>query len=58
MLNKELEHSLNRAFLEAREKRHEFITVEHILLMLECVRPMEPGARNIGTPGDNLVTPW
>ena len=34
MLNKELEQSLNRAFLEAREKRHEFITVEHILLML------------------------
>lgn len=34
MLNKELEHSLNQAFLEAREKRHEFITVEHILLML------------------------
>lgn len=34
MLNKELEQSLNRAFLDAREKRHEFITVEHILLML------------------------
>lgn len=34
MLNKELEQSLNQAFLEAREKRHEFITVEHILLML------------------------
>ncbi len=34
MLNKELELSLNQAFLEAREKRHEFITVEHILLML------------------------
>lgn len=34
MLNKELELSLNQAFLEAKEKRHEFITVEHILLML------------------------
>lgn len=34
MLNKELEHSLNKAFLDAKEKRHEFITVEHILLML------------------------
>ena len=34
MLNNELEQSLNRAFLQAREKRHEFITVEHILLML------------------------
>ncbi len=34
MLNKELEHSLNRAFHEANEKRHEFITVEHLLLIL------------------------
>ncbi len=34
MLNKELEQSLNRAFQEASEKRHEFITVEHLLLML------------------------
>src|SRR5210317_1311414 len=34
MLNKELEHSLNKAFHEANEKRHEFITVEHLLLML------------------------
>ncbi len=34
MLNKELEQSLNRAFHEANEKRHEFITVEHLLLML------------------------
>jgi len=34
MLNKELELSLNKAFHDASEKRHEFITVEHILLML------------------------
>jgi len=34
MLNKELEHSLNKAFHDANEKRHEFITVEHLLLML------------------------
>jgi ATP-dependent Clp protease ATP-binding subunit ClpA len=34
MLNKELELSLNKAFHNASEKRHEFITVEHILLML------------------------
>jgi ATP-dependent Clp protease ATP-binding subunit ClpA len=34
MLNKELELSLNRAFHDANEKRHEFITVEHLLLML------------------------
>ncbi|MFA9420450.1 MAG: ATP-dependent Clp protease ATP-binding subunit ClpA [Gammaproteobacteria bacterium] len=34
MLNKELEHSLNKAFHDANEKRHEFITVEHLLMML------------------------
>jgi ATP-dependent Clp protease ATP-binding subunit ClpA len=34
MLNKELELSLNKAFHEANEKRHEFITVEHLLMML------------------------
>ncbi len=34
MLSKELEFTLNRAFSEAREKRHEFMTVEHLLLAL------------------------
>lgn len=34
MLNKELEATLNLAFKEAREKRHEFMTVEHLLLAL------------------------
>ncbi|RMG29677.1 MAG: ATP-dependent Clp protease ATP-binding subunit ClpA [Gammaproteobacteria bacterium] len=34
MLSKELEQSLNQAFREAREKRHEFMTVEHLLLAL------------------------
>lgn len=34
MLNKELEFTLNVAFKEAREKRHEFMTVEHLLLAL------------------------
>lgn len=34
MLNKELEASLNDAFREARSKRHEFMTVEHLLLAL------------------------
>ena len=34
MLSKELETSLNEAFKTAREKRHEFITVEHLLLAL------------------------
>ncbi|CAK2066412.1 ATP-dependent Clp protease ATP-binding subunit ClpA [Vibrio crassostreae] len=34
MLNKELETSLNGAFARARNKRHEFMTVEHLLLAL------------------------
>ncbi|MGI9302271.1 MAG: ATP-dependent Clp protease ATP-binding subunit ClpA [Gammaproteobacteria bacterium] len=34
MLNKELEFTLNMAFKAAREKRHEFMTVEHLLLAL------------------------
>lgn len=34
MLNKELEFTLNLAFKEAKEKRHEFMTVEHLLLSL------------------------
>jgi ATP-dependent Clp protease ATP-binding subunit ClpA len=34
MLSSELEYCLNEAFQGAREKRHEFITVEHLLLAL------------------------
>lgn len=34
MLDKELEHTLNDAFQQAREQRHEFMTVEHLLLAL------------------------
>lgn len=34
MLSKELEFTLNLAFKEARSKRHEFMTVEHLLLSL------------------------
>jgi len=34
MLSQELEFSLNSAFQNAREKRHEFITVEHLLAAL------------------------
>ena len=34
MLSKELEFCLNTAFKEARSKRHEFMTVEHLLLAL------------------------
>ena len=34
MLSRELEVTLNLAFKNAREKRHEFMTVEHLLLAL------------------------
>ena len=34
MLNKDLEQTLNTAFRKARSKRHEFMTVEHLLLSL------------------------
>ena len=34
MLSKELEVTLNRAFRSAQDKRHEFMTVEHLLLAL------------------------
>jgi ATP-dependent Clp protease ATP-binding subunit ClpA len=34
MLSKDLELTLNDAFKHAREKRHEFMTVEHLLLAL------------------------
>jgi ATP-dependent Clp protease ATP-binding subunit ClpA len=34
MLSKDLEHTLNDAFRGARAKRHEFMTVEHLLLAL------------------------
>ena len=34
MLSKELELTLNHAFRSAFEKRHEFISVEHLLLAM------------------------
>ena len=34
MLSSELEYCLNEAFREAREARHEFLTVEHLLYSL------------------------
>mgnify|MGYP001405844787 CR=1 FL=1 len=34
MLSKELEFTLNQAFKQAKQKKHEFMTVEHLLLAL------------------------
>jgi ATP-dependent Clp protease ATP-binding subunit ClpA len=42
MIAQELEVTLHMAFMEARQKRHEFITVEHLLLaMLDNVAAVE-----------------
>ena len=42
MIAQELEVSLHMAFMEAREKKHEFITVEHLLLaMLDNASALE-----------------
>ena len=34
MLSTEVEYAINRMFRDAREKRHEFVTVEHLLLAM------------------------
>ena len=59
MLSHELEVSLNLAFKEAREQRHEFMTVEHLLLAL-IDNPAGSGAlracgANLETLRDELV---
>ena len=51
MIAQELEVSLHMAFVEARQKRHEFITVEHLLLALldnpSAAEVLRPAASNI-----------
>ena len=43
MLSSELEICLNEAFQSAREARHEFMTVEHLLLaIIDTVRAGDP----------------
>ena len=54
MLSKELEESLNQAFKEAREQRHEFITVEHLLLALLDNHSANSVLRACGVNFDNL----
>ena len=54
MLSKELEFTLNLAFKEAREKRHEFMTVEHLLLaLLDNATAMEV-LKSCGADADKL----
>src|SRR3990172_1465076 len=54
MLSKELELTLNMAFKEAREKRHEFMTVEHLLLSLLDNPTAAEVLRACGTNLENL----
>jgi ATP-dependent Clp protease ATP-binding subunit ClpA len=54
MLSKELEFTLNQAFNEAREKRYEFMTVEHLLLSLTDNPTAAEVLRACGTDLDQL----
>ncbi len=58
MISQELEVSLHMAFVEARSARHEFITVEHLLLSLldnaAAVEVLKACATNIDDLRKNL----
>ncbi len=59
MLDKELEQTLNEAFRRAREQRHEFITVEHLLLALlenpSAIRVLQSCGANMNALHDELA---
>jgi ATP-dependent Clp protease ATP-binding subunit ClpA len=59
MLDKELEYTLNLAFKEARAKRHEFVTVEHLLIALlensAATEVLKACGANMGRLRNNLV---
>ncbi len=59
MLSKDLEHTLNDAFRGARAKRHEFMTVEHLLLALldnnDAIRVLKACGADIGNLRGDLV---
>jgi ATP-dependent Clp protease ATP-binding subunit ClpA len=59
MLSKELEQTLNDAFRGARAKRHEFMTVEHLLLALldnnDAIRVLKACGADIGSLRGDLV---
>ena len=54
MIAQELEVSLHMAFMEARQKRHEFITVEHLLLAMLDNPSAAEVLRACGTDTDEL----
>jgi ATP-dependent Clp protease ATP-binding subunit ClpA len=59
MLDKELEQTLNDAFRRARDQRHEFITVEHLLLALldnpSAVKVLQACGANLNALHDELA---
>ncbi len=54
MLSKDLESTLNEAFRDARAKRHEFLTVEHLLLALLNNTAAVDVLRKVGADLDKL----
>ena len=60
MLSSELEFCLNEAFRGARDKRHEFMTVEHLLLALievpGVVEVLRACSADVGRLREDLVT--
>lgn len=59
MLSKDLEQTLNDAFRGARAKRHEFMTVEHLLLALldnnDAIRVLKACGADIGSLRGDLI---
>ena len=59
MLNKELEQTLNNLFTEAREQRHEFMTIEHLLFALlnnnSAASVLNACGANLNSLHDNLI---
>ncbi|MCP4465796.1 MAG: ATP-dependent Clp protease ATP-binding subunit ClpA, partial [Halieaceae bacterium] len=59
MLSKDLEYTLNEAFRGARAKRHEFMTVEHLLLALlennDAIQVLKACGADIGSLRGDLV---
>mgnify|MGYP000663209434 CR=1 FL=1 len=59
MLSKDLEQTLNDAFRGARAKRHEFMTVEHLLLALldnnDAIRVLKACGAEISSLRGDLI---
>lgn len=58
MIAQELEVSLHMAFMDARRKRHEFISVEHLLLAMTDNPSAAEVLRACGANIDQLKNSW